>query len=199
MNDSLRTRALLLASAAAVGTVLVRAPSLGLTAWFAVAVAALTTALIVLTVRGVSRSSTRLAAWVTLGLLVALGVITAFTAGPALLLSAALLGAALVVDARQGPDHRRGRSPSDDGYSIELRWKEEVIYWEGQRGYVFPGGWGVTPPVTYVPSAEVWDDVVPPWLRGRRSEVVSRLEEDDRHVIESDPGFQPDPGAERSR
>lgn len=61
------------------------------------------------------------------------------------------------------------------GYEIEFRWKEEVLYWEGSRGLLFDGGWGVHPMVTYVPSAAIWDDVVPDWARGRRHEIVLRL------------------------
>lgn len=38
-------------------------------------------------------------------------------------------------------------------WSVEFRWKEEVIYWEGDRGYIFEAGWGVTPGVTYIPDA----------------------------------------------
>jgi hypothetical protein len=34
----------------------------------------------------------------------------------------------------------------------EFRWKEEIIYWEGTRGCVFPGSCGVDPPVTVVPT-----------------------------------------------
>jgi len=98
VSESFQTRTLLFASAAAVGTVFVRAPSLDPTAWSIVAVALLTVAVIVLSVLGVSRSSSRRMAWMTLGLLVAFGVITGFTVGPALFLAAALLGAALVVE-----------------------------------------------------------------------------------------------------
>lgn len=62
-----------------------------------------------------------------------------------------------------------------DGFSIEHRWKEETVYWEGQRGYLFDGGWGVDPPVLYVPGPEIWPDVVPEWMVGRREEIVGRL------------------------
>ena len=70
-----------------------------------------------------------------------------------------------------------------DDFQIEFRWKEEVIYWEGGRGVVFPGGWGVDLPVTIVPDASTWDRAVPAWLRGRRDEVVQRLRDQPNHVV----------------
>jgi hypothetical protein len=81
----------------------------------------------------------------------------------------------------------RGVSPATG--SIQFRWKEEIIYWEDDRGYIFDGGWGADPPVTYVPSPERWDEVVPDWLRGRRDEVVSRMAQEPGHVLKDDPAF----------
>ena len=81
---------------------------------------------------------------------------------------------------------------NDDGaaFQIEHRWKEEVIYWEGSAGYRLDGGWGVSPPVLYVPSATIWDEVVPVWLRGRHDEVVARLRAYGEHVLEeTDVGY----------
>jgi len=74
--------------------------------------------------------------------------------------------------------------PSFVPWSIEFRWKEEVVYWEGDRGCIFQAGWGVTPGVTYVPDAASWDEVVPVWLVGRRDEIVTRLRGDSNHVVE---------------
>jgi hypothetical protein len=42
---------------------------------------------------------------------------------------------------------------SSDDFEIEFQWKEVVIYWEGTRGWAFPGGWGVRPVITIVPDA----------------------------------------------
>lgn len=62
-----------------------------------------------------------------------------------------------------------------DGYSVEHRWREQVLYWEGDRGFLFDGGWGVHPAALYVPSPDVWLEVMPEWLRHRRDEVLARL------------------------
>jgi len=75
---------------------------------------------------------------------------------------------------------------SDQDYEIEFRWKEEIIYWEGNRGCFFPGGWGVDPPVTIVPDADTWDRAVPHFLRGRHDEILSRLLSDPRHVVKEE-------------
>lgn len=71
----------------------------------------------------------------------------------------------------------------EDDFEIEFRWKEEVVYWEGSRGVVFPGGWGSDPIVTTVPDADAWDRAVPGWLLGRHDQVVDRLRADSRHVV----------------
>jgi RimJ/RimL family protein N-acetyltransferase len=87
-------------------------------------------------------------------------------------------------------DGRGGAPPTtsesvepENGYEIDFRWKEQVVYWEGAHGLVFPGGWGVDPVVTVVPDASTWDRAVPEWLRGRHTEVVARLRADARHVV----------------
>ncbi len=82
--------------------------------------------------------------------------------------------------------------PFNDAYEIELRWKEEVVYWEGDRGFSMDAGWGVEPPVVYVPSTALWDRVVPPWLLGRRAEVVDKLVQRSKHVVrDTDGGYSP--------
>ncbi len=77
-------------------------------------------------------------------------------------------------------------STDDDTYSVQARWKEEVVYREGDRSIVFDAGWGSEPRVLYVPSEWAWDLSTPAWLHGRRAEVVARLERDSRHVIAVD-------------
>lgn len=80
-----------------------------------------------------------------------------------------------------------------DDFEIEFRWKEKVLYWEGSRGVVLPGGWGVSPMVTVIPDATTWDMRVPVWLRGRHDEVVARLRTHPDHVVreERDDSLQP--------
>ena len=80
------------------------------------------------------------------------------------------------------------KSEGGDGFDVEPRWRELVIYWEGDKGYAFPAGWGVDPPVLYVPNEEAWARSMPGWLRGRRSEVVARLAAFSRHRLEIDEG-----------
>jgi hypothetical protein len=72
------------------------------------------------------------------------------------------------------------------GYEIEWVWKEVVNYWEGDHGYSFDAGWGVTPGTLYVPSAAIWAEVMPEWLRERRDEVVGRLRDHSGHDLVED-------------
>ena len=90
---------------------------------------------------------------------------------------------------------------ADRAFDLEFRWKEELVYWEGDRGCVFEGGWGVQPPVTVVPDASTWDRVVPEWLRGRRDEVCERLRAEPGHVLREERGdaAQPRPLREVTR
>ena len=76
-----------------------------------------------------------------------------------------------------------------DGYAIEHRWKEELIYWEGCRGFLFDGGWGVDPPALYVPDAATWPEAVPEWLRDRRDVVLARLAERGDRIVETPEGY----------
>lgn len=81
-------------------------------------------------------------------------------------------------------------------YEVEFRWKEQIYYWEGDHGLYLDGGWGVRPTVTYVPSAAIWDDVVPEWARGRREQIVQRLIDSGPHrVVEGD--YRPGTGVTR--
>ena len=76
--------------------------------------------------------------------------------------------------------------PPEDGYDLELRWKEQVVYREDEREHAFEAAWGVQPPVLFVPTEADWDRVVPPWLRGRRPEVVDRLARRSGHEVRDD-------------
>lgn len=77
-------------------------------------------------------------------------------------------------------------------YKIEGRWKEQLVYVEGEREFVFDCGWGVTPPVVYVPSAGIWNQVTPPWMRDRRPEIVQRLGTDGgRRLEDTEVGYPP--------
>jgi len=69
-------------------------------------------------------------------------------------------------------------------HEIEFVWKEEVVYWEASHGCVFPGAWGGGVLVTIVPDEASWDAVVPLWMKGRRPEIVERLEADSRHRVQ---------------
>jgi hypothetical protein len=71
-------------------------------------------------------------------------------------------------------------------FRIQEKSKEEVHYCEGRRGFLFDAGWGVEPPVLYVPSSEIWAEVMPNWLRDRRVVVVDRLREHSGHTIAED-------------
>lgn len=91
MSEPFRRRMFLLASAAVLGTVIVRGADLGASTWFLIALFVLLTAMLGVIVAGPSRPVARLVAWASAGAIVGLAVISAFTAGPALLLAAGLL------------------------------------------------------------------------------------------------------------
>lgn len=69
-------------------------------------------------------------------------------------------------------------------------WKEIIIVTdEDGQDFVFYCGWGVEPPVVYVPSATDWARCTPPWLHDRRAEALTLLESL-RHVVKE--GDYPD-------
>lgn len=71
--------------------------------------------------------------------------------------------------------------------TASTRWKEELIITdENGRAFTFDCGWGVTPPVAYVPEAAGWAVSVPPWLRERRDEVIVAMKTAG-HVVENGP------------
>lgn len=67
------------------------------------------------------------------------------------------------------------------------RWKEQLVYEEDGQAYAFECGWGASPPHVYVPAAEDWDAVVPPFLRGRREEMLALLRAKSGHVVDEEP------------
>ena len=55
-------------------------------------------------------------------------------------------------------------------------WKEILtVTDEGGQSFVFYCGWGVEPPVAYVPAESDWRRGVPPWLYDRRDEVIALM------------------------
>lgn len=55
-------------------------------------------------------------------------------------------------------------------------WKEIVVISDEEgRTYIVNCGWGVEPPVAYIPAAAIWRAKVPDWLRDRRDEVIAVL------------------------
>jgi hypothetical protein len=70
-------------------------------------------------------------------------------------------------------------------FRFEWRWKEELVYHEGDQRMVFYCGWAAEPPIVFVPTAAAWDDKTAGWLRGRRDEIVERIERHSGHVVMS--------------
>jgi hypothetical protein len=81
---------------------------------------------------------------------------------------------------------RAWRRSRDDrrAFRVETHGREAIAYWEGDRAFLFDAAWGAKPRTLFVPAAELWDDVVPEWLRGRREEIVRRLAAETGHRIE---------------
>lgn len=67
------------------------------------------------------------------------------------------------------------------------KWKELLVYEEGDQSYEFECGWGVTPGELYVPADEDWDAVVPGFLKGRRAEMLTYFKEHTNYVIVEQP------------
>ena len=69
-------------------------------------------------------------------------------------------------------------------------WKEILIVTdEDDHSFVFHCGWGVTPPVAYLPAEADWRRCTPGWLHARRDEVTAVMESMG-HVL--DEGHYPD-------
>ena len=66
-------------------------------------------------------------------------------------------------------------------------WKEIIVVSDEEgRTYVVSCGWGVEPPVAYIPAASIWRAKVPTWLHDRRDEVIAVLESL-HHVVDDVP------------
>jgi hypothetical protein len=65
-----------------------------------------------------------------------------------------------------------------------------------RRGTSSTGGWGATPLVTYLPTADSWDGIVPPWMAGRRAEILDRIRRSasEQVIEETDAGYEPGQG-----
>jgi hypothetical protein len=65
------------------------------------------------------------------------------------------------------------------------QWKEELHITDEQgRTFVFYCGWGVEPPVAYIPDPVQWTQCVPAWLRPRRDEVIAAMWAQQHDVLE---------------
>jgi hypothetical protein len=73
-------------------------------------------------------------------------------------------------------------------YDIEFYWQEQTVYWEGDRGFLFLGAWGIEPIMTFVPDAAGWA-YLPDWLSNRRDLVLQRLRDCPDHVVVEDPEY----------
>jgi hypothetical protein len=81
---------------------------------------------------------------------------------------------------------------SSGSFRIRSEIPEKLIYWEGDHGFQFDCGWGVSPYRVYLPNAHLWDDVVPDWLVGRRAEVADRLRRHSGYTVaDTDDGYRP--------
>lgn len=66
-------------------------------------------------------------------------------------------------------------------------WKEILtVTDETGNSFTFSCGWGVEPPVAYLPAAADWIRCVPPWLSGRRAEVITVMQQMG-HAVADDP------------
>jgi hypothetical protein len=80
----------------------------------------------------------------------------------------------------------------NDSFRIRPEIPEMLVYWEGDHGFQFDCGWGVSPPVVYLPNSHLWDQVVPDWLVGRRAEVEERLRRYSGYSVDdTNAGYRP--------
>ena len=73
------------------------------------------------------------------------------------------------------------------GLTSHTQWKEELIVIDEQgNSFCFGCGWGVEPPVAYIPAEKDWTRCVPDWLHARRDEVIEVMKQQDHVVHEWD-------------
>lgn len=66
----------------------------------------------------------------------------------------------------------------------QAEWKETVLLLdEYGRSFTIECGWGVQPPIAYVPPQDAWQRCTPDWLWNRREEAIEALRRID-HFIE---------------
>ena len=60
----------------------------------------------------------------------------------------------------------------------DAEWTEIInVTDEDAQAFTFSCGWGVEPPVAYIPAESDWRRTMPPWLHERRTEVVALLQQ----------------------
>ncbi len=67
------------------------------------------------------------------------------------------------------------------------QWKEQLfIRNEDGKEFLFDCGWGVEPPVAYLPAASDWRRCTPSWLHKQRQEVIAVMQHHG-HRVEDGP------------
>src|SRR3979409_2123459 len=79
--------------------------------------------------------------------------------------------------------------PSRGSFRIRSEIPEKLVYWEGDHGFQFDCGWGVNPPVVYLPNSDLWDDGGADWWGGRGAEKLRRYS--GYTVADTDAGYRP--------
>lgn len=69
--------------------------------------------------------------------------------------------------------------------------RELMLLRDGSNWLKVQCAWGTAPGTAFLPSPEVWDSVVPDWLRGRREEAVKTLAEFGLEVAADDQPLRP--------
>ena len=61
-------------------------------------------------------------------------------------------------------------------FTVQPRWKEEIVV-TSDTGlqFILGCGWGVEPPVAYVPSEQDWNRCTPGWLWDYRAALIEAI------------------------